>query len=158
MISPSKPTLIRNKSERGQSLVEFTFGAIVLIVLLVGMVDFGRAFYTYVALRDAAQEGAVYGSICPKNAANIEQRVRTSSSEPVDLTDTTHVKVTCRYVANNAACGSGSVPTPGTGIRVAVEYDDFMITMPFLGGLIGRQSITIRAEVEDTILRDIICP
>jgi hypothetical protein len=41
----------------------------------------------------------------------------------------------------------------GNTIRVTAVYDDFQITMPFLGLLIGGQTIPIRASVTDTILR-----
>jgi Flp pilus assembly protein TadG len=56
-------------SERGQSLVELTLTFMILLVLLGGVLDLGRALFTFVALRDAAQEGAVYGSIQPDMAA-----------------------------------------------------------------------------------------
>lgn len=144
--------------ENGQSLVEFGFGMVILVILLVGIVDLGRAFYTYITLRDAAQEGAIYGSICPRDMDAIESHVRNSSSDPVDLTDASHVQVECIYTYTGAACGSGAVPDPGTGLRISVVYDDFVITMPFMGAFIGQQAITIQAVVENTILRDIDCP
>lgn len=145
--------------EHGQSLTEFAFGAVILLILLVGIVDLGRAFFTYIALRDAAQEGAVYGSICPRDASAIEARVRSSSNLPLDLQNDPNVEVQCHYITANgdAPCG-GSVPAPGNGLRVRVLYNNFPITMPFLGTFIGTQTITLRAEVMDTLLRNSACP
>jgi Flp pilus assembly protein TadG len=44
--------------QRGQSTVEFGASAIVLMLILLGLLDFGRAFYLGVGLRGAAREGA----------------------------------------------------------------------------------------------------
>lgn len=43
---------------RGQSLVEFAISGLVLVLLLGGAADLGRAFYYAVALQGAAREGA----------------------------------------------------------------------------------------------------
>ncbi len=65
----------RNKNERGQSLVELGISIVVLMWLLAGAVEFGIAFFQYIQIRDAAQEGALYGSLNPTDTANIEKRV-----------------------------------------------------------------------------------
>jgi hypothetical protein len=151
-------------SEKGQSMVEFAVSAVLIFTLLVAVADFGRAFFTYLTMRDAAQEGAVFGSICPLHTAAIESRVRESSDRPVDLSDTTHVTVSCIYVYDVngdgyidaadtfPACGT-ITPVPGQGIKVRVVFDDFQITTPLLGSILGSQSLTLRTEVQDTILR-----
>ena len=139
-------------------MVEFAFGMVILVIILVGIVDLGRAFFTYMALRDAAQEGAVYGSMCPEDEAKIEERVRSISSEPVDMSDTSLVEVTCAYITSGGETPcNGAVPSAGNGIRVGVTYHDFVITMPFLGAFIGSQTVDISARVMDTILRT-TCP
>lgn len=75
-----------NISERGQSLVEFAISLVIILFLLAGAVEFGIALFQYIQLRDAAQEGALYGSICPKDEAKIIERVRNASYSPLDLT------------------------------------------------------------------------
>lgn len=144
------------KKESGQSIVEFAVSVMVVLMLLVGIADFGRALFTYIALRDAAQEGAVYGSICPRDAASIETHAREASNYPINLSDTTAINVTCTYLDSGGACGS-SVPNPGVGIKVKVSYPQFQITMPLLGAIIGTQTLNLSAEVTDTILRNQIC-
>lgn len=146
-------------SERGQSMAELGIGMVILLILLAGVVDLGRAFYTYMALRDAAQEGAVYGSMCPANTAEIVDRVRSASIQPVDLKDTAHVQVDCDYVVNGAAttCDPNNVPRAGNQIKVQVRYNNFRISMPFLGTFLGTQTINLRAGISDTILRTLPC-
>ena len=155
-MNKKKPSTL---SERGQSMAELGIGMVILLILLAGVVDLGRAFYTYMALRDAAQEGAVYGSMCPANTTEIVDRVRSASKQPVALKDTAHVHVDCEYVVNGVAttCDPNNVPKAGNQIKVQVRYDDFRVTMPFLGSFIGTQSINLRAGISDTILRTLPC-
>jgi len=51
------------KKEDGQSMVETALVLPVLIILLVGMFDFGRIFYTYTHLHLAAQEAVRVGGL-----------------------------------------------------------------------------------------------
>ena len=50
---------------RGVSAVEFALVLPVLLTLVGGAVDFGRCFYTYVAVTNAARAGAEYASTNP---------------------------------------------------------------------------------------------
>ncbi len=50
---------------RGQSMVEFALVLPLMLVLMAVAVDFGRLFYAYVAVQNAAKEGALYGSRQP---------------------------------------------------------------------------------------------
>ena len=129
--------------EQGQGLVEFAFVATLLLVLFVGLIDLGRALFAYMALRDAAQEGATYGSIYPGESASIELRTRDTSTRPVDLTDTNLVDVQIRLLG--PACA-------GSGIEVEVIYPEFPLTTPLLSSILGNDTIPIRAKVTDTIL------
>jgi len=52
----------RARKERGQSLVEFAISSIVLLLLTMGLLDFGRAFYYAVGLEGAVREGARHGA------------------------------------------------------------------------------------------------
>ena len=136
-------------SEKGQSLTELTLTLVFLLILIAGLVDLSRAFFAFMALRDAAQEGAIYGAIDPTNTAGIENRVRDTSSAPVDLSNTSEVAVATTYTSGNA-CAS----TDGSnGITVTVTYSGFVITMPFLGTILGSQTFTMEAAMTDTILR-----
>jgi Flp pilus assembly protein TadG len=49
-------------SQRGQSLVEFALSSVVLLLLVGGLVDIGRAIYISEALSNAAREGARHGA------------------------------------------------------------------------------------------------
>lgn len=133
------------RGERGQSLTELALGIIIIMVLLAGTIDFGRLYFTYLSLQSAAGEGAAYGSIDPYDWTGIDNRVR--GEAPSGLIEWSTVTVTPAIIGQ--ACSGG-------GIRVDVEYD-FTIITPFLGTVIGRQTIPLRATVVDTILTP-TCP
>src|SRR5690242_21858479 len=48
----------RHAGQRSQSMVEFAIVAPVLLLLLFGIVDFGRVIYIYATLNQAVNEGA----------------------------------------------------------------------------------------------------
>ena len=54
--------LKKNSKEKGQSFVELSLVFLVLLVLLVGMVEFGNLLNQYINLVDGAREGARFGS------------------------------------------------------------------------------------------------
>lgn len=133
------------RSERGQSLVELAMSLTVILLLLAGAVDFSIAYFSYAAMQDAAQEGALYGSINPTDTDGIRTRVRSASTNPVDLSNMS-------LVAVNVATTPEVNPCEGGEVTVEVIYD-YPISMPFIGTIIGSQMITLNASVTDTILQ-----
>ena len=136
-------------SEKGQSLVEVAITMTVVIVLLVGAFDFGTAFFYSIALKDAAQEGAVYGAINPLDVYGIKNRIRQSSSEPIDLVGDPNM-----HEPEVSIHGS---PCTGGAVTVELVYD-YQISMPFLGGILGSQTIPLKASVTNTILSPTCSP
>ena len=136
---------VMKSRERGQSLTEFGASVVVLLVLLAGIVDAGRAFFTFMALRDAVQEGALWGSYNPTQTDLIRDRVRKTSTLVQSIADDPAAILTIDVDYTGAPC-------TGNGITVQATYENFHITMPFLGAALGSQEVPIRASVTDTIL------
>ena len=59
---PYGPRATRPRRQRGQSLIEFALSAVVLLLLVGGLADIGRAEFTSEALSNAAREGARHGA------------------------------------------------------------------------------------------------
>ena len=59
---PKTPLLGLFMNQRGQSLVEFALSSVVLLLLVGGLVDIGRAIYVGEALSNATREGARHGA------------------------------------------------------------------------------------------------
>ena len=158
MLKPKKHYFTGRSSERGQSFVEFSIVIVFLIMLVAGVADLGRVFFSYLSLQDAAQEGATYASAYPSwcYRANIRARdtVRNFSSVTVKV-----------YIDNVLACQDGTVTNAGalTGacsgkeVKVLVSQNDYKISTPFIGALFGTQTVTLTADAIDYVLRP-TCP
>ncbi len=126
------------QSARGQSLVEAALFFPILLLILMGVVDLGRAYITLVVLQDAASEGAAYAAINPTQTAHIVGRTVGSSNELVRI-DPAGVSV--QY---------GSL-TPGSPITVTVQYSyEFM--MPLVGALLPDNSLTMQTAAAKPIM------
>jgi Flp pilus assembly protein TadG len=110
--------------------VEMAFVSMFLLVLLLGIVDVGRAIVANISVRDAVQDGASYGAYTrDATAASIDARVRAAVSSPDLSTSATTVVVYCEPDPRDLLNGSR--------IRIDVTHDVDMITPivgPFLGG------------------------
>src|SRR6266849_3091818 len=111
----------RNHHERGQSLVEFAAIAPILFLLVFGIIEFGRAFYAYNAIVNAASEGARYGILDPQNTSCIKKVVK-NYSVALELADP-DISVACQ--------GSCAYPNK---ISVTANYTYTAIT-PFVPNL-----------------------
>jgi Flp pilus assembly protein TadG len=149
-----KNTKAARRSERGQSFVEFSIVVVFLVMLVAGVADLGRAFFSYLSLQDAAQEGATYASAYPTWCYRTNVRVRDTVRNLSSLT----VQV---YIDNVLGCQNGTVVSAGTltgaclgkEVKVVVTQNDYAITTPFIGGIIGTQTLTLTADAIDYVLR-----
>jgi Flp pilus assembly protein TadG len=150
------------RDERGQSLTELAIALPVLVLLLLGTLDFGMAIFSYSMLRDAAQEGAFYGSFNPTNPEEIENRARNISpraddaifSSPVRLRDADAIKVNVRTIGG--AC-QGATNGVANVIKVDVTYR-YPFLMPFIGQLIGSNTIPLTGTATNIILQPACAP
>jgi hypothetical protein len=129
-----------SRKEQGQGLVEFAIGITFLLVLLAGVLDLGRAYFSYIALQDAAQEGASYASIAPTDLDGIRARVKATSSTPIDFELFDDSQIVIQLVGGSCT---------GNDIKVTVQID-FRLVAPFFSG----SSLPLSAEATDTILQD----
>jgi hypothetical protein len=136
-----------SRSKRAQSLVEFAISLIMILTILTGAVEVSMALFEYVSMRDAAQEGALYGSINPNDTTGIRVRTIDAASDVFTLT-TANVTVTI----NGAACEGVTAGKPNS-LRVTVSRPH-QIIMPLVGTFLGQQ-INMSASVTDTILTPI---
>lgn len=134
--------------EKGQSLVELTLSIMALLIILAGVVDLGNMFFQYMAMRDAAQEGASYASIYPGSCSNIEARIRADlhNPDPADVQIEILVDgVPCASAGPDNACSPNDV-------KVTVSQPNFQLMMPLIGTIVGSQSIHLKASIVNTIL------
>lgn len=127
------------RSEKGQSIVEVAVLFPVLMLLLMGVVDLGRAYYAMVALNDAAEEGAMYASIDPGNLTEIQNRAVHASSGLIT------------FDVNRVSRAPSSGFTAGEPVTVTVTYD-FDIYTPIMQTFFEGGSFTLRGEAINPII------
>jgi TadE-like protein len=69
------------RSEKGQTVVEFGIIAAILLILTMGLVDVGRAFFQYNAVAAAARYGARWGSVVGGTCSHRSLSVSNSTSD-----------------------------------------------------------------------------
>ena len=60
----------QNRCDRGQALVELALIAPILIILMLGVIDYGRVYFAYISVTNGARIGADYAAIGPTQAAD----------------------------------------------------------------------------------------
>jgi Flp pilus assembly protein TadG len=167
----NKINSFKKNIQHGQSLVELAISMTVILLLLSGLVTFGMAFFTYVSLSDAAQEGALYGSVngdatgtlTSTEITAICNAVKQTSNTPVNFSSTDPAtKFSCtqgQNTGNNinvqvtgASCENGASGSSANAIVVTVSYN-FPVSMPFISGIIGSNTIHLLATATDTFLQ-----
>lgn len=111
--------------DRATSAVEFALIAPVLFLLLVGIIDLGRAVNAYVTVGNAAREGTHYLALHPTAGPSA---IASAVDQRVYPLDTTKVTVNASYYdgATFRPWPSGTIaPNPSpthTPVRVEVSY------------------------------------
>ena len=94
---------------RGQSYVELAFALPVLAVILVVAADFGRLFYTYLGVINAARAAAQYGSNSVITAADSTGMVAAAKQDGANISNLTITASQCTCgtaTASISACSS----------------------------------------------------
>jgi len=116
--------------ERGQALVEMALVLPLFLVLVLGIVDFGRAYQQHITVSGAAREGARLGVTGAPASEIIARAAAAAGDLPVTV-----------EVSN--ACG-----TAGTALVVSVEHAYSAITPLGLFVTAFSDSIPLRASAD----------
>lgn len=72
---PARSRRGRFRSERGQTLVEFALGLVVLVITLIGTAEFGVAIFRYNLVSDLAQEGARWAMVRGSGSGSMQASI-----------------------------------------------------------------------------------
>jgi Flp pilus assembly protein TadG len=129
------------RCETGSAAVEFAFIGIVLVALTVGVVEFGRGFYTYNKLSYAADLGERIILTVPeskKDALMSEINTHFSKSDQA-------------FVVVDLTSGKEVIVDSASGGECIVYYKTLVITFPFQLSIPGLTSQNINLKVERRI-------
>lgn len=119
-------------NNKGQSLVETALVLPILLLLIFGIIEFGRIFNAYIIISNASREGARYAAV-GKTDAEVRTAVlnRTSSLGDGDADDDNDVDIDI-----TPAVTPPDRRTQGEGVDVTVAHDLPLIA-PIIGPLIS---------------------
>jgi hypothetical protein len=136
-----------SKSEtRGSSLVEQSFIIVFLLTMMLGIIDCGRALYTYHFVSNVAREATRWASVrstracatgpitpCPADAGNIRSTF-TATMSSMGL-DSSKITITPTYAAP-PSIGASSCPAvnnlAGCMVHIDVTYHYTFLFAPFI--------------------------
>jgi Flp pilus assembly protein TadG len=127
------------RDERGQTAVEFALVAPILVLLLLGIIQFGIAFQNYVTITDAARAGARKAIVARFAAGNFNDATQTVKDAASSLDQT---------VLNQPGMIAVSDPdgmTAGSLVTVTVKYP-YVINIPLLGLKVSSGNLTAVAK------------
>jgi Flp pilus assembly protein TadG len=112
--------------DRGAALLEMALVLPILLMLLMGIIEFGRAYNTLVSIQSAAREGA--RELALRHPGNVDSAVR-NAAPSVDIDSIT------------------TVPCPATGDGVArvTVSEDFTFGIPFVP--LGTRTLTATSQM-----------
>jgi Flp pilus assembly protein TadG len=134
---------------RGQSLVEFALMLLFLTFLLMGILDLGRAYFTYLAIKDAAAEGAYFGSAFPQcvDADGVDLDHNGLEDEGAGCAGTNNID----YRARNSAPRGGLVDWSSNVTRVTTT-----LTTTVSQDVIAGQNITVSVSTQYRMLTPLV--
>ena len=149
--------LSRTRRENGAALVETAFVLPIMLLVCVGILEFGRAYQTWQVITNASREGARVAVLPDYSDDSVKARVRTylkNGGLPASIVDNpskTNVDITATTI-NVDVAGT----TTASAARVVVEYPfEFMVLQPVaqlvVNGSMAGAPFTMRMT---TIMRD----
>ncbi len=106
-------------------MVELALILPILLLIVLGLVEFGRALFIYTVVSNAAREGARYGIVHPKDEAGIRDAVY----ERLILVPSDTVEIDISYdLCETSPCDVDNITEGQTRVVVDVRADFSMIT------------------------------
>jgi hypothetical protein len=108
---------MKRKKQKGQGLVEFALILPILLLVIVGTMEFGRIFLLFATVSNGAREGARYGMVNPTDTAGIIARV----SDTLVMTLPENLSVAISYDSGPGTAIYTDPDSVAVGHRVIVE-------------------------------------
>ncbi|KER70756.1 TadE family protein [Burkholderia sp. Ac-20349] len=131
--------LSRRRGQRGAALVEFGLIASVLIMLLIGIFEFGRVLFYWNTASEAVRLGARTAVVCDVNAAGVAKRV----TAMLPLLSSANVSV--NYSPANCdvtSCSFVTVSVTNVTVKTMIPFVNVTVKMPPFTTTLPRESLT----------------
>jgi Flp pilus assembly protein TadG len=119
------------EEEKGQSMIELAVTLPLLLLLLVGAVEFGRLAYAAIEVANAARAGVAYGAQSPATAADITGMETAATNDGADimgwkvtgLSATAAENCSCANGASGVTCANAASKCAGSRTLVSVQVN-----------------------------------
>lgn len=112
----------RLRRQRGATLVELALVVLVFFTLILGIVEFGRAYNIYQNITNAAREGARY-SVAPFEDSNNLPSPDQVTAQVQKYLDSSNVKGATVQVNQTVAGTMSGLPVVSTEVDVTAPYE-----------------------------------
>ncbi len=134
---------------KGQSLLEFALILPLMVLIVLGIFELGRAFFAFIAISNAAREGARIYTFTPDDTTyyQITSTVKTEAGTTtlIDISKITSIEVRCDN-------GYTLLVTNTAGLANCLHEQPFQVTVTYqhslILGLLFPQPITIKKSAE----------
>jgi Flp pilus assembly protein TadG len=129
------------KAQRGASMVETMLVLMLALLLIFGIMEFGRALFTYHAISNAARLGTRYAIVhgancipggCTATQASVRTYVRDSTPGITKNSMTVTTSWTGTPLDSGQTCGEAANENRGCTVTVTVQYP-FRFIVPYFG-------------------------
>jgi Flp pilus assembly protein TadG len=133
-----------SRSERGTALIELTIILPLLVLFIIGAVEFGRVYYAAITVANAARAGAQFGTQ-ENQSANFAGMTQAAQAEAADLgAIESYPSNFCRCPDGSAIACTGAT-CPGYGTPQVFVKDSVIKSITFLFKYPGLpQTVTVR--------------
>ncbi|OXI64802.1 pilus assembly protein TadG [Burkholderia sp. AU28863] len=130
--------LSRRRAQRGAAIVEFALVAMVLIMLLIGIFEFGRVLFYWNTASEAVRLGARTAVVCDVNAAGVVKRVRSL------LPLLSNANVSVNYTPSSCdinTCSFVTVSVTNVTVKTMIPFMNVTLKMPPFTTTLPRESL-----------------
>jgi Flp pilus assembly protein TadG len=122
----------RLSQQQGQSMIEFALILPLMVLVIVGIFELGRAFFAYIAISNAAREGARMYTFTP-NITTLDQIRSTVNTEVGTATTVDPDNIESIIIA----CGNTYTPvTTDAALKACPHEQPIRVTVTYLHELI----------------------
>lgn len=134
-------------TERGSAIVEMALVMPVLVLMIAGLVDFGRNIYSAASLENAARTGVQYAQLYPGDGPGLLATVQGAGGVANDATVTWEAYCVCPNGARTACdvtCSDTTKPmwliavSVSQPFRTLLPYSDFILPTAIGGNAVIR--------------------
>ncbi len=126
----------KNRAEKGQALLEFALVTLVFFILAFGIIEFGRALWTWNTIAEATRAGARYATTATPTGTDTEIKKMvvykdpnaTAGSTPV-LPGLTESNVTVDYLMNNGTAAASKAVADIIQVSITGYQFPFLVTL-----------------------------